>query len=236
MAPRGKSTKAKAPKTFDDSALTQLTASIEKKLVGKPDWENKKPQHGGKRKRTDGPATDNPNNEPLPKKRPTRKGPSDRIKGHQPQTKPAKTPASTLLEEIRALGGDENDLELIENVDSDAEDGDAPKQAKDAEVEVDDIFKNELAKFAASLGLEKLREEVEAESEAEAEEDEVEAPEAEDEEEIEEDEEELEEEPQPPARQERPEPTAREERINEKYGKLVSKHLLQSFPHSELHD
>lgn len=224
MAPRGKSAKAKAPKTFDDSALTQLTASIEKKLGGKPDWENKKPQHGGKRKRPDGPATDNPNNEPLSKKRPTRKGPSDRIKAHQPQAKPAKTPSSTLLEEIRLLGGDENDLELIENVDSDAEEGDGSKQAKDTEAEVDDIFKNELAKFAASLGLEKLRQEVEAESEADEEEEEVEEPEADAEEEVEEDEEE--EEPQQPARQERLEAPAREERNKDKNGKLVSKHLL----------
>ncbi|KAH8905094.1 CBF-domain-containing protein [Coniochaeta sp. PMI_546] len=219
MAPRGKSAKAKAPKTFDDSALTQLTASIEKKLGGKPDWENKKPQQGGKRKRPDGPATDNPNNEPLSKKRPTRKGPSDRIKAHQPQAKPAKTPSSTLLEEIRALGGDENDLELIENVDSDAEEGDGSKQAKDTEAEVDDIFKNELAKFAASLGLEKLRQEVEAESEADEEEEEVEEPEADAEEEVEEDEEE--EEPQQPARQERLEAPAREERNKDKNGKLM---------------
>lgn len=227
MAPRGKSARAKAPKTFDDSALTQLTASIEKKLGGKPDWENKKPEHGGKRKRQDGPAIDNPNNEPL-KKRPARKGPGDRAKAAQPAAKPAKTPAATLLEEIRALGGDENDLELIENVDSDAEEGQGPKKGKDAEEEVDDKFKNELAKFAASLGLEKLRQEAEEESEAEDE-----AGEAEEygEEEDAQAEEEEEEEPQPPARSERPEPPAREERNTDAHGKLVSKPLcLASLP------
>ena len=212
MAPRGKSAKAKAPKTFDDSALNQLTASIEQKLGGKPDWENKKPQHGGKRKRQDGPVTDNPNNEPL-KKRPARKGPSDRAKAAQPQAKPAKTPSSTLLEEIRALGGDENDLELIENVDSDAEEGEGPKKPKDVEEEVDDKFKNELAKFAASLGLEKLRQEVEVEEEEEEEEDE----------ELEGEEEEEESEEREEAQT--PEPPAREELSKETRGKLVSKHV-----------
>jgi ribosome biogenesis protein MAK21 len=220
MAPRGKSAKVKAPKTFDDSALTQLTASIEKKLGGKPDWENKKPEHGGKRKRQDGPTTDNPNNEPL-KKRPARKGPGDRIKAHQPAAKPTKTPSSTLLEEIRALGGDENDLELIANVDSDAEEGEGPNKAKDAEEEVDDKFKSELAKFAASLGLEKLRQEVEEESEAEDEAGEAAEPDEEEEEAEEEDEEEQ----QPPAPLERPEPPAREERNKDVHGKLVSKPL-----------
>ncbi|KAB5551326.1 CBF/Mak21 family-domain-containing protein [Coniochaeta sp. 2T2.1] len=217
MAPRGKQSKPKGPKTFDESTLTQLTANIEKKLEGKPDWENKRPQHGGKRKRPD----DNPNNEPLPKKRPTRKGPEQRAQAAQRPGKPAKTPTSTLLEEIKALGGDENDLELIENLDSDAEEGAGPKP-KEPDVEVDDGFKNELAKFAASLGLEKLREEAEAESE---EEDEVEEPEPEAEEEFEDVEEEEEEEaPQPPARQERPEPPAKEERKkdkNDQNGKLM---------------
>jgi len=217
MAPRGKSSKAKAPKTFDDSALNQLTATIEKKLGGKPDWENKKPQHGGKRKRQDGPATDNPNNEPL-KKRPARKGPNDRAKAAQPQAKPAKTPSSTLLEEIRALGGDENDLELIENVDSDAEVAEGPKKPKDVEEEVDDKFKNELAKFAASLGLEKLRQEAQVEEEEEEGDAE---PEGEEEEEESEDGEEA----QPPARQEGPEAPARQEHTKETRGKLVSKHV-----------
>lgn len=210
-------------KSFDDSALTQLTASIEKKLGGKPDWENKKPEHGGKRKRQDGPATDNPNNEPL-KKRPARKGPGDRAKAAQPAAKPAKTSAAALLEEIRALGGDENDLELIENVDSDAEEGQGAKKAKDAEEEVDDKFKDELAKFAASLGLEKLRQEVEEESEAEEEAEEAAEPDEEDDAEAEEEEEE-EEEPQPPAHSERPEPPTREERSKDAHGKLVSKPL-----------
>lgn len=237
MAPRGKAAKAKAPKTFDDSHLAKLTAQIEKKIEGKPDWvkgqappksaDNKKPEHGGKRKRQDGPPTDAPPiNSPKSKKgrpNPRKQGirADEETKG--PKTK---TPSSTLLEEIKALGGDENDLELIENVDSDAEEGDGPKKAKDVEEEIDDKLKNELAQFAASLGLEKLRQEVEEEDEEEEEEEEeAEEPEADEDEEEEEEEEQL---PEPPVHKDRVqavEKPAREERNNDKNGKLVSKRL-----------
>ncbi len=81
---------------------------------------------------------------------------------------------------------------------------------------VDEKFKNELAKFAASLGLEKLRQEAVGESDDEQSEEE------DAEEDVEEAEEEEEEEPQPPP--------LREEASKGKTGKLVSKHSLENPP------
>jgi len=243
MAPRGKTAKAKAPKTFDERVLTQLTAKIEKKLDGKPDWvkgqvppksnDNRKPEHGGKRKRQDGAPADAPSKEPQSKKgrpNPRKQGPRPDAQTNGDRQPKGKTPASTLLEEIRALGGDEKDLELIENVDSDAEEGDGPKKPKEAEEEVDDGLKNELAAFAASLGLEKLRQEVEAESEEGEDEEEVEEPEPEEEAEEEDEVEEEQEQPEPQIHEDRrqavrEEKPTREERNQDKNGKLVSKHL-----------
>jgi ribosome biogenesis protein MAK21 len=226
MAPRGNSKKAKAPKTFDDASLSQLTAKIAKKLGGDVESEkeqgaapkgNNNKENGGKRKRQDGPPTDSLAKGPKSKKRHTENGRNDGDKGGQQRpAKSAKTPSSTLLEEIKALGGDENDLELIENVDSDAEEGDGQQQSKDAEAQVDDKFKNELAKFAASLGLEKLREEVVAEEEEEGaeetEEDEAASEPGDEAEEVE-----VEERPLPPPVQ--------QETTKGKRGKLVSKHF-----------
>jgi ribosome biogenesis protein MAK21 len=225
MAPKKGGKKGGAqPKTFDEGALASLTAKIENKLGGQADTVYSKkeamPNHdqgAGKRKRQDGPAPDGAKG-PKAKKRHT----DDAEKPAKP-AKQTKTSSATLLEEIRALGGDEDDLELVANLDSDAEEGGSMPKPKDSD-DVDDAFKSELAKFAASLGLENLRPEDEGEEEEEEEE---EAPEedeeADDDEEVPElaeEEEEEEEEPEPV----QPAPTTREERKRDRLnGNLVSK-------------
>lgn len=222
MAPKKGGKKGGAqPKTFDEGALASLTAKIENKLGGQADTVYSKkeamPNHdqgAGKRKRQDGPATDGAKG-PKSKKRHTAGG----DKPAKP-AKQTKTPSATLLEEIRALGGDEDDLELVANLDSDAEEGGSMPKPKDSD-EVDDAFKSELAKFAASLGLENLRPEDDGEEEEEEEEEQEEAEEAEDDEEAPElAEEEEEDEPEPV----QPAPTTREERKRDRLnGNLVSK-------------
>lgn len=225
MAPKNKGPKkAPQPKTFDASALASLTAKIENKLGAdnKPAESKKeapKPsnnEQGGKRKRDDGPAATEGVKVPRNKRRATQEIPP------QPKTK---TPSATLLAEIKALGGDEDDLELVADLDSDAEEGGGAPKTKDAD-DVDDAFKSELAKFAASLGLEDLRPEDEGEEEEEEEEEEQvpeeeEAVEDEDEglEDVEEEEEEEEEpEPVPAAK-----PTREERERAKQYGSTVSK-------------
>lgn len=232
MAPRGNSKKAKATKTFDDAALSQLTAKIEQKLGGDTNGDKERPivstannrkDNGPKRKRQDGPQIDGLGKGHKHKKLHIENGQNDRSRGSRPHGNSAKTSSSTLLAEIKALGGDENDLELVANVDSDAEEGSGPQQGKDADAQVDDKFKNDLAKFAASLGLERLRQQAEAESEEE----EDEAPES--------DEEAEDEEENEPA--ERPQPTPQEGNTKGQKGKLVSKHpsIVYLAPNSAAH-
>ncbi|KAH8883958.1 CBF-domain-containing protein [Thozetella sp. PMI_491] len=189
--------KQKGPKkSFDEAALANLTATIDKNLDKSGDSDR-----SGKRKRQDGASG------PLPKKRQIQTdAPRDRApkggKGDNGKKHSGKLSTSQLLEEIRALGGNEEDLELVTGIDSDAEEG-APKE-KPAETTVDNSFKNELAKFASSLGFENLPED-DAETDEEDAQDEgrEEGPEdngqgeKEDEEEWEEEEEEEEEEPEP---------------------------------------
>lgn len=62
---------------------------------------------------------------------------------------------SALLEEIRALGGDEEDLKLIEDIDSDQ---DRASEVDDAESAVDVKLQSDLLAFAAQLGLQDYHE------------------------------------------------------------------------------
>lgn len=112
------------------------------------------------------------------------------------------------MEEIKALGGDEADLDLVAGVDSDAEEG----AEKTAERPLDNRFSAELAKFASGLGFEKVRGDALDASDPEAEE--------ESENEVEEDRDFEEENETPPAS--RPEPAADHLRPRTS-GKLVSK-------------
>ncbi|EON96804.1 putative ribosome biogenesis protein mak21 protein [Phaeoacremonium minimum UCRPA7] len=144
MPPKNKKKgqKPQKPAAFNEAALSQLTAKIESSL-GQP-----KEQRPEKRKRNDHDSKDSTPNK--------RRAQEPKGSKHQPK-KAAKESSSSLLDEIRLLGGDEADLDLITGVDSDAEDGQA--NAGKPSADVDKSFQKELAKFASGLGFEKVREE-----------------------------------------------------------------------------
>ena len=154
--------------TFDDAALSKLTAKIDNKLA-----ESRRIAPGsgpriepGNKKRKQ--ATDRAPPEPLPNKRsrneekrgrkPADQGyPAKSNKGTQntKDTKAKNTIGSdveVLLNEIKALGGSEEDLRLVENIDSGDEDGDLAGNDKD----LGDELRTELAQFAAGLGFENV--------------------------------------------------------------------------------
>ncbi|TLS22665.1 uncharacterized protein PpBr36_05929 [Pyricularia pennisetigena] len=171
MAPRDKSKAGKKAKAsnntpaFDEKALLQLTNKLDQSLSKTADDQSRP----GKRKRQD-----DHEKRAKPKKRP-----SD-AHGNGDQDKNA-----MLLEDIKALGGDENDLELVVGIDSDAEDG----AEKSTERPLDDGFKSELAKFASALGFDQARAELDDESSANEDEEASEESEEEPEEEDDQDEE-----------------------------------------------
>ncbi len=211
---RNKQQKNKGPRTsFDETALANLTAKIGKNLDIPGD-----DGRSGKRKRQDGGA-----GAPLPKKRQVETETSEPRKngrkGGKGKKGAVKLTRSELLEEIRALGGDEEDLDLVTGIDSDVEDG-APK-SKPTEAQVDDSFKNELAKFASGLGFQNLPQEDDA-----ATDDEIaqqEANEEEQEEEEEEEGDEVQDEEEEEEEIDEPEPVEEVPEKGKKAGKLVSK-------------
>ncbi|KAI1137940.1 CBF-domain-containing protein [Hypoxylon sp. FL0543] len=110
--------------------------------------------------------------EPRPNKKKHTLGPNtkkqgDKSKKTQKQTpkqtqKPAaskKAEFTTLLDEIKALGGDADDLKLVEDVNSEDEELENDKGKKNA----DKGLRAELAKFAADLGFDEARPEADAE-------------------------------------------------------------------------
>lgn len=122
--PKGKGPRrsSKGP-NFDNSALDNLTSTIDKKL--------------GKRKQPPTKA----NGEQHQKRQRNSEGLSGEKSG--------KIDEKTLLEEIKALGGDESDLALIQYVDSDDEEyTQSPKDSR----AVDKSLKDELAAFSKQLG------------------------------------------------------------------------------------
>ncbi|ROW17988.1 hypothetical protein VPNG_00403 [Cytospora leucostoma] len=188
MAKKTKAQKEAKP-AFDDAALTKLTAKIDTALSKpinndqkpkdkkkskdqKPKAQKPKEERPAKRKRSD-----NDTKDATPKKRLAQESVNGTDKPQKPQ-KSAKDRKLELLEEIKALGGDENDLDLVAGIDSDAEEGQGPKPSKTSEGVDDKALKNELAKFAAGLGFEQVLDEAVA-SEDEAEEPEADEPEEE---------------------------------------------------------
>lgn len=187
MAGKRKSKCAKAKAAFDEAALEKLTAKIdtelskpqlneqkskkktEKSQKGKSDTELSKPQSKDSSKSKDQPKSndpkqksdrpekrkrsDNDNKDAHPKKRQAQEAKS----GSGKPKKAAKESKVDLLEEIKLLGGDEADLELIAGIDSDAEEDKAPK-AKAVPTD-DKALQKELAKFAAGLGFDEVRDE-----------------------------------------------------------------------------
>ncbi|KKY37182.1 putative ribosome biosis protein mak21 [Diaporthe ampelina] len=158
-----KRTKAQngAKPVFDEAALSKLTARIDTDLADPKPKSNlrdqkRKDERPAKRKRSENDSKDaNPNKRQAhePKNRPAKPSKKTPKESKTPKDKKAE-----LLQEILALGGDENDLDIIAGVDSDVEEGQEPRP-KDAPVEMDKALKNELANFAAGLGFEKVRDE-----------------------------------------------------------------------------
>lgn len=148
--------------SFDEKALLALTEKIEKGLGA-----NKDPQHDTndrsqmQRKANDGSRlgqTKRKSKANLPepskgKKRDARgngKPPSgETTSGTRRQNRENKDGNEVLLQEILALGGTEEDLQLVGEANSDDEDLDA-----DSSAPPDKSFREDLAKFVAALGIE----------------------------------------------------------------------------------
>ncbi|KAF4451036.1 hypothetical protein F53441_5935 [Fusarium austroafricanum] len=176
MAKPTKKTKGKGPRNslkgsgFDNNALDNLTSTIDKKL--------------GKRKQPPTKAA----GDQYQKRQRNSEGSSNE--------KSDKIDEKTLLEEIKALGGDESDLALIQDIDSDEEEyTQGPKDSK----AVDMSLKNELAAFSKQLGFEKVemseasdRDEEDGEGEADEDEDENEDEDVDDDDDDDDDDEEVE--------------------------------------------
>ncbi|KAL2158593.1 hypothetical protein VTH06DRAFT_4360 [Thermothelomyces fergusii] len=124
---------------FDETALAELTSKIDKNLS------NSKKERPPKRKRQryNDDGHDQKRRHTLHEEHDSRKE-----TGHGRSSKRT----STLLDEILALGGNEDDLELVANVDSDDEGNEAPRPKGSPETTIDNSLRDELAKFASSLG------------------------------------------------------------------------------------
>jgi ribosome biogenesis protein MAK21 len=166
--------------SFDERALLALTEKIEKGLGA-----NKDPQHDPngrsqmQRKANDGSRLDQTKlkskaNLPEPSKgnkrdaRGNRKPPSGEStsggRSTHRQNRENKDRKEVLLQEILALGGTEEDLQLVGDANSDDEDLDA-----DSSAPPDKSFREDLAKFVAALGIETNVEGNATESESEQE-------------------------------------------------------------------
>lgn len=142
-------------RVFDDAALSELTQHIDKTLPS-PDLPAKRKRPQGS---DDGAVPEPPQDRPERTKRPKR--------AREPEGGQAKPSSKdVLLEEIRALGGDEDDYELVANLDSDNEEGQTPAPRRPQDVTVDESLQRELAKFASSLGFQNLPKEDDADTDA----------------------------------------------------------------------
>ncbi len=173
--------------TFDDAALNKLTAKIDNKLAG-PRFKtggNESTKEYSNKKRKQISDRDVGFSGPPSSKRSRNEGIKSKDKGNDTTSKTGnktKTKAKNLvgsnidilLDEIKALGGSEEDLRLVENIDSGDEDvfedrNDVTEKGKDA----DDKLRAELAQFAAGLGFENVAPDfAAAETESEAQEEE----------------------------------------------------------------
>ncbi|KAI1505336.1 CBF/Mak21 family-domain-containing protein [Biscogniauxia marginata] len=138
--------------SFDGAALSKLTAKIDSKLAESKKSDGKKAK--GKRKLDQTADAAQPphkkrshegqqNGKPSPRSRPKAKK----------QAAPQPTDSDVLLNEVRELGGDEEDYKLIADIDSDDDAVNNQQGTKDA----DKGLRAELAKFAAGLGFENAR-------------------------------------------------------------------------------
>ncbi|KAI1868708.1 uncharacterized protein JN550_006283 [Neoarthrinium moseri] len=188
---------------FDDAALASLTAKIDQRLNNKtPTGSNKKSkpqdspqtrQNNKKTKPQDSPrgqpnlkrkrqddktdqAAKKRNDQPPKKDAKGKKDKKDKKSPNGPKpTQNGATSSNVLLDEIRALGGDEDDLKLVGDIDSEDETFDDYVKTNGKNADKD--LQSELAKFALGLGFEKVQaevadEEVEEDDQGEEDEDE----------------------------------------------------------------
>lgn len=157
--------------SFDENALSALTFKIEKGFAegnkpNKPTESNAKSTKQDKVKK----STISTDSKQKPKAqesgRGTKRDAQGNAKGKQDgvSSKASKSgdERELLLQEILALGGTEEDLDLVLDAQSDAENDEEGKP-----ISTDNGFKNEFAKFVAGLGIEGKASEAEAESENE---------------------------------------------------------------------
>ncbi|KAI1375579.1 CBF-domain-containing protein [Hypoxylon crocopeplum] len=145
--------------TFDDTALSKLTAKIEGKLSESKKSQGKKDQGKRKRDQTADSVQQPPNKKKNTAKLNGNKNNNAKPKSQEPTASAGKANSKTLLDEIKALGGDEEDLKLVGDVDSEDEELSNEKSKKNA----DKGLQAELAKFAAGLGFDNVRPESGAE-------------------------------------------------------------------------
>jgi ribosome biogenesis protein MAK21 len=145
-AKRAKERKKADKPSFDETALAQLTSKIDKSLG---DSEKERPP---KRKRH------RDNDDEHDSKRHHHARLSESNPQGDPGSRRQNKQASTLLDEILALGGNEDDLDLVANVDSGDEGGEAPRPKVSSEPIADKSLRDELAQFASTLGFSKFRE------------------------------------------------------------------------------
>ncbi|KAI1330914.1 CBF-domain-containing protein [Xylariaceae sp. FL0255] len=175
--------------TFDEAALSKLTAKLDSKLAEIKTSDNKS-QAKGKRKLDH--AADNaqhPSKKRNQQKKPNKPRESGRSRSNagaqsdsphaarhfktqdkknkpsQPSKPSESSDSNVLLDEIKALGGDEDDFKLIEGVESDDEAVNSQKLNKST----DKTLRAELAKFAAGLGFDEVAPESASEAEEEEE-------------------------------------------------------------------
>ncbi|KAK4044594.1 CBF/Mak21 family-domain-containing protein [Parachaetomium inaequale] len=154
-AKRAKERKKADKPSFDETALAQLTSKIDKSLA------DSEKERTPKRKR----QRDN-DDEHDSKRRQTR--PSEPNSQGDLGSRRQNKQASTLLDEILALGGNEDDLDLVANVDSGDEGGEAPRPKVSSEPIADKSLRDELAQFASTLGFSKIRKNEDPETDEES--------------------------------------------------------------------
>ncbi|KAJ4394300.1 RNA-binding ribosome biosynthesis protein mak21 [Gnomoniopsis smithogilvyi] len=170
MAGKRKSKGAKAKAAFDEAALTKLTSQIDTELSKPKSKDQKQKSERPAKNNTELPKSSSKDQKQKPERPEKRKRSDNDTKDAHPKkrqaqeakngsAKPKKAAKDTkvdLLEEIKLLGGDEADLELVTGIDSDAEEDQAPKP-KASSTDMDKALKKELANFAAGLGFDEVR-------------------------------------------------------------------------------
>ncbi|KAG9253587.1 ribosome biogenesis protein MAK21 [Emericellopsis atlantica] len=129
-------------KPFNEAALAQLTSSIDQKLNGKA-------AAGSDHKRKNPPSSNETGGEIRKRQRNSSTGPAKASpKGKNgARSGGMSDEKKALLDEILALGGDEEDLKLIEDIDSSDD-----EYVKDTRKPVDKKLKDELAALSKELG------------------------------------------------------------------------------------